>query len=343
MKIKEYEKFKFPFLAMVVVVLGLLAMGAWDIPWTPYLGYQVSADYKVVRVAPNSPAAVAGLKAGDRVIEVGGVPTERLYQLSTLRRPEIGEEQSIAVRRDQVRHEFSVTPVPQPLKEKAITWAKTLMALAMVAAGFIVFWRRPSKVSSLFFLFNLFAALSFVAPPYFLSVALRRIVALNFLVFLTMSLAFFLHLTLIFPRPKPSVRETPIELLIYVPIPVMAIFYLALRLFQPEADLLVNVTLRYAFGLLVSMCVGLALAALVHSTWTAGFFDRPRMIATLVSSLVGIVPVVTALLVDSFLPQVRLPGQEYYALLVILVTLSLGWALWEVRPHGESGGLRQAA
>jgi hypothetical protein len=343
MNIKQYEKFKFPFLAMVAVALGLLAMGVWNIPWTPYLGYQVSAEYNVVRVAPNSPAAAVGLKVGDRVIAIGGVPTEKLYQLSRLRRPEIGEEQSITVKRGQIQHEFTLAPVPQPFKEKVILWTKTFMALAMIGAGFMVYWKRPSKVSSLFFLFNLFAALSFVAPPYFLSVALRRIVSLNFLVFLTMGLAFFLHLMLVYPRPKPSVTETPIELLIYLPVPVMAIFYLALRLFQPEADLLVNVTLQYAFGLLVSMCVGFALAALVHSTWTASLPDRRRMVSILVSSLVGLVPVVMAILVDSFLPQVILPGQQYYPFLVILVTLSLGWALWDVRPHGESEGLRQAA
>ena len=324
MKINNYDRFKFLFLGMTLVALGLSLIGMWDVRSTPYSGYELSSDYKVVRVAPTSPAALAGVKVGDRLIEVGGVPTQKLYQLSQLSRPKIGEEQQIAVLRGQVRHDLSLRPVPLPFGERLILWSKNLMALAMMAAGCVVFWKRPNKVSSLFLLFNLFAALAFMTPPYFESFMLRKMVALNFLVFLTMGLALFLHLTLVFPKPKPTVADTPVELFIYFPVPIMAIFYLALRLFQPEVDLLLNQALHYAFGLLVSMCVALALAALVHSFWTALSPNRLYLGIVLLGSLIGLVPIALKVLVDSFFPQVTLSGQDYYALLSILAYAFVG-------------------
>jgi len=343
MKINKYDRFKFVFLGMTVVALGLSLIGMRDIRSTPYSGFELSSDYMVVRVAPASPAAAAGMQVGDRLIEVGGVPTQKLYQVSQLSRPEIGEVQQMAVLRGEIRHDLSLRRMPLPFGEKFILWSKNLMALAMMAAGFVLFRKRPDKVTSLFLLFNLFAALALMTPPYFESFTLRKMVALNFLVFLTLGLALLLHLTLVFPKPKSTVVDTPVELFIYFPVPIMAIFYLVLRLFQPEADLLLNQALHYAFGLLVSMCVALALAALAHSFWTSLSSSRLYLGVVFFCSLVGLVPIAFRVVVDSFSPQVMLPGRDYYALLLILVTLSLGWAISEVKPHEESTGLRQAA
>jgi len=90
------------------------------------------------------------------------------------------------------------------------------------------------------------------------------------------------------------------------------------------------------------MCVGLALAALAHSFWTA-ISNRLNLGVVFLGSLIGLIPITLKVVVDSFLPQVMLPGRDYYALLLILVTLSLGWAILEITPHEESTGLRRAA
>jgi len=217
------------------------------------------------------------------------------------------------------------------------------MGLLMIAIGYAVFKRRPGKEVSLFFLFNLFVALAFISPPYFESVGLRQAVALNFLVFLTLGLAFFLHLTVIFPKPKPLVQDTPLELFIYGPVPVMTLAYSALRLFQPDADLLLNLVLHYAFGLLVLMCLGFAVAAVANSHWIAGDSERPATRTMLIGALLGAIPVAVGLLTESFLPYTALPLSDYYALSVILVTLSFGKALWQLKSTGEVGGLRRVA
>jgi PDZ domain-containing protein len=343
MKIKNYDRFKWFFLGITITALGLSLIGMRDIRSTPYAGFELSSDYKVIRVVPTSPAALAGMKVGDRLIELGGVPTQKLYELSKLSRPTIGEEQQVAVMRNQIRHDFSLKQAPLPVGEKLILWAKNFMALTMIATGFAMFWAHRNKVGSLFLLFNLFAALALMTPPYFQSFALRKVVALNFLVFLSLALALLLHLTLVFPKPKPSVIDTPVELLIYFPVPIAAIFYAVFRLFQPEADLLLNQALHYAFALLVSACVALVLAALAHSFWTSARSNRTLLAGVLLCSVIGLIPIALKVVVDSFLPQVTLAGREVYELLPLLVTLSLAWAISEMSPPEDFAGLQRAA
>jgi membrane-associated protease RseP (regulator of RpoE activity) len=339
----NYSRVEPVFLAMTIVALILSAIGMWDVSKSPYSGYRLNAEYRVVRVDGGSPAAEAGIRVGDRMKKIEGVSTERLYQLSKLSRAEIGETQKLTLQRDGTELAATVTPTALPAGNWILVRIKNIMGLLMIAIGYAVFKRRPGKEVSLFFLFNLFVALAFITPPYFESVGLRRAVAVNFLVFLTLGLACFLHLTVIFPKSKPLVRETPLELFIYGPVPLMALAYSALRVFQPDADLLLNVVLHYAFGLMVLLCLGFAVAAVANSYWIAGDAERAPTQTMLIGCLLGTIPVAAGLLTDSFLPYTALPLSDYYTLPVILVTLSLGKALWQLKSTGEASGLRRVA
>ena len=339
----NYNRLTPLFLGMAVVALILAAIGIWDVSTSPYSGYRLSADYRVVGVDSGSPAAQAGVKVGDRITKIDAVSTERLYQLSKLSRADIGKAQKLALLREGKEFAATVTPTALPTENWILIRARNLMGLLMIAIGYAVFKRRPGKEVSLFFLFNLFVALAFISPPYFESVGLRQAVALNFLVFLTLGLAFFLHLTVIFPKPKPLVQDTPLELFIYGPVPLMTLAYSALRLFQPDADLLLNLVLHHAFGLLLLMGLGFAVGAVANSHWIAGDSERPASRTMLIGALLGAIPVAVGLLTQSFLPYTALPLSDYYALPVILVTLSFGKALWQLKSTGEVGGLRRVA
>jgi hypothetical protein len=331
MKITNYSKFRFLFAAMAAVALVLAVIGMADISSTPYSGYKISPDYKVICVDSGSPAAMARMEVGDRIVEVAGTPTAMLYQLSKQLRPNIGEEQKIAVIRGQTRHELVLRQVVLPLREWFLAWGRNLVALAMLTIGLIIFWSKRNKSGSLFFLCNLGIALFLMTPPYLESYLLRTVVALNAIVFLMMGLTFFLHLSVIFPKPKPAVVETPLEYLIYGVAPLVVVYYMWLRILLPEADLLVNQTLHYAFGLLVLLCLGFGLAALAHSYWKATSFEEPQGLGLLLlGSLVGIVPPAVGLLTYTFLPKTVLPGSEYYPLLVLITSLSFARALWRV-------------
>jgi hypothetical protein len=329
---------------LVITALVLSLIGIMDIRSTPYSGYQVSPDYRVIRVAPNGPAAKAGIQAGDYIIRIGGVPTENLHQILKQPRTEINVDQKVTVLRDGIAQEFLVRQASLPWKDLSLAWAGNLMAFLMLALGFAVYWKRPDKVSSLFFLFNLCFALAFMTPPYLETFFLRNIVRVNFLLFLTVGFAFFLHLTLVFPKPKPAVTETPVELLIYLPAPLMAIAYLVLRLLHPKVDLLSNMIMQDMFALLMLAVLGLALAAVIHSYWKATPQERAQGLGVvLVGSLLGVILPVLGFVLGTFAPQLSLPGREYYALLAILVPLCFYRAIRKYAPPEELPGLRRVA
>jgi hypothetical protein len=344
-RIKDYGTLRFLFGAMVVVALDLALVAVLDISSTPYSGFQVTPDYKAIHVAPNGPAAVAGLKEGDFIFELGGIRTDNLHALARQPRAKIGEEVAMNVLRDQTKLGLLVKQTALPAKGVFLAGSGHLMAFIMLALGLVVYWKFPNKVTSLYFLSNFCFALAFMKPPYLETAVLRNIVAFNFIFFITMGFAFFLHLAVVFPRPKPLISDGSFwEMIIYVPAPLMAINYLGLRLLQPRADLLVNRVLHEVFALLVLACLVLTLAAIVHSFRTAKDPETWRAVRLLLpSALLGILPAFTVLLLETFRPTWNLPGEAYYPLLAILVPLSFGWAIWKYKRPVESRGLRQVA
>jgi len=344
-RVKDYGKLRILFGAMALVALDLAFIAMVDISSTPYSGYQVNPEYSVINVDSNGPAATAGLKEGDFIAEIGGVRTDHLHALAKQPRVSIGGEVALTVYRDQNRLDLLVKQAALPGKEVFLAWAGDLIALVMLTTGLLVYWKRPNKVRTLFFLSSFCFALAFMKPPYFETALLRNIVAFNFIFFITMGFAFFLHLAVVFPSPKPLIADGSFwEMILYVPAPLLAINYLGLRLLQPRADLLVNRVLHDAFALLVLACLSLTLAALGHSFWKSDHRGLSgTMNVVLVSVLLGVLPPLAGFLLETFKPAVSLPGQEYFRLSAILVPLSLGWAIWKVDRPVKDHGLRQAA
>lgn len=98
----------------------------------------------VVRVPPGgSPAASAGIRDGDRIVAVDGVPVDQFYDLPLLISPKAGKELSIDVVRDGNRLNFKVVPRDEGGKgligvaPAYTTVIKKLAPLAAVRAGWL--------------------------------------------------------------------------------------------------------------------------------------------------------------------------------------------------------------
>ena len=338
----NYDRLKFLFLLMMLLALALSWVGMRDIPTMPFSGYQVSSDYRVVQLNPSGPAALSGMKLDDKVTEVNGIQTERLYQIWRQPEPTIGDTVSLKVRRADTEFAITFKLFPLPAQQATLTWIYQITAVFMLVGGLLVFWRKPRKETLLFYLSSTFIALGLMTPPHLKSFFLRDLVALNSLLFLLLGLAFFLHLTIIFPRPKLSVLETPVEIFIYLPVPVMVLLYLALGLFQPWENLRLNQTLHYVFGLCVLYCLGLALAAVVHSFWKARSTPQ-QWNWLLVGSLLGLLPPALLVFRNSFLPNLPLPGSSFYTLMILLTYFTFSWALLREEPRQDSDLFLKAA
>jgi membrane-associated protease RseP (regulator of RpoE activity) len=95
------------FIVALLLIYGLLVA----------VGLQINTNRisEVVQTAPNgatAPAAAAGLRAGDRVVEVDGKAVHDLNELRSAFASTAGRSVRLVYERDGQRHETSIVPVP---------------------------------------------------------------------------------------------------------------------------------------------------------------------------------------------------------------------------------------
>lgn len=95
-----------------------------------------SGDIVVASVQDSSPAAAAGLLAGDRVLAVGGVPADdaSLLDVTNELRGPAGSQVSIAVSRDGIRRQLEVTRGELSTDDVTVTRLRGQIVVIRVAA-----------------------------------------------------------------------------------------------------------------------------------------------------------------------------------------------------------------
>ncbi len=88
-------------LAYLILLFGALTFGVVSMNAQPVIG----------EITPNSPAAVHGLKTGDRIVAVDGAAIRNGDALVTRINASLGKRLTLDYVRDDVRYEFDVTPV----------------------------------------------------------------------------------------------------------------------------------------------------------------------------------------------------------------------------------------
>ena len=76
---------------------------------------QPVAGTKIGQVAPDSPAATAGIVAGDEILAINGKPTDKWEQISELVRDSGGQPVTMLVRRGEETLTLTGTPTIQPI------------------------------------------------------------------------------------------------------------------------------------------------------------------------------------------------------------------------------------
>lgn len=178
---------------------------------------------EVLMVYPRGPAQRAGLRAKDQLITVNGIPvgeTKRLLQLDD--QVKRGEIVVYTLQRGNTTITRSVrfeSPLKTPyLVLNAIVSA--FVALVFIAVGLVVFIKRPDdRRVIVFYAMVIFGALSLLATPLAsldssnmrgITWQPRSFVPALFIAFVAIPLLpLTLHLTLIFPEDRPSIRKNP--------------------------------------------------------------------------------------------------------------------------------------
>lgn len=85
-----------------------------------FIGYPKGVDNVVGSVVPNYPAAKAGLKSGDEIVGVGGVPTTDIERIRRTIEEHPGEALQLTIMRDGQSRTFTLTPSAEKEGEKKV-------------------------------------------------------------------------------------------------------------------------------------------------------------------------------------------------------------------------------
>jgi serine phosphatase RsbU (regulator of sigma subunit) len=275
--------------------------------------FKVFGPGRVFLVFPTAPAEDAGIRGGDTVVSINGIPTKENAKLvEASKKLTTGDEVVYRIRR---RDDNKIVDIRVPLRSPfqvplivAGMIVSGLVAVAYVAIGVLVLLKRPDDRRVLVFYAMVIVGAVYLAGTPGLTLdssnirgTYAEVAGEGLLAFALMMAAFIaflplsLHLALIFPRERPVLRSSPHVLRWVYGIPVALVCVLSLALsiaaasqrgFEDQLDLLLNI-LSAVFtvaGFLVAWWI------VRHSRgegWRA-FWNRPlRTIVFLVALLLG--------------------------------------------------------
>ena len=319
----------------VIALSGVLRLA--DQGNIPYNGFITDGNNTVIRVDAGGPAERAGLKAGDYIRSIDGIPVEDSRALARQERPQIGQIGTLVV---EIRGEgvpgptplarsieFAYAPAPQ--RYVALGYAAFCIGLCFLVCGLIAYIRIPSRSGALFALTGLCLGASFLGTPYFSSFAVRSLMQAVLYLIVVSGFAFLFHLMLEFPKRKRILQKKyAIKLLYGFPL-IVAAYALFLIVLQPPATSSLNQLTRLLFGIFIVVYFSGAAIAIVHSYATASSEERTQQGLSLIMGgiLLGILPVTIALILGILAPRLVLPGVDFYFLTLILIPVALLGAL----------------
>jgi uncharacterized membrane protein len=317
--------------AALLVIWGL--WGLVDLGNSPYHGFNV-ANSVVVRVAPDGPSDRAGLRAGDRILTLGGIPMADLGTLWRQPRTEIGGIQLLVVERtDEATGatttenvEITYSRLPPGAQTSAIVLA--VIGLAFLLSGMLVFLKAPSTPALLFAIVGFGFAGILLPRPYIGSYGLRIFTENLFLVAIIAAFASLLHLLLVFPKRKRVMKKKLAGKLIYLPVAVYTLLGIIDLIAGLPVTRLRTPAYLVVFGLVFLGYLVLSMVALIHSFVTAAPQERAEegLNFLLGGVVIGLLPIILGSVASMFV-QYDFQGSEFLTLTLALFPISFALAL----------------
>lgn len=314
-----------PALAVILVLWGV--WGFFDANQFGRGGFVYSPDYVVEGIESGGAAEEAGLRAGDRVVTVRGIPVEDLPLYSRWPRdlaPRPGETLPIVVARGADTLTVAVTYRPVPASNVRLRLGSGLIGLAFMAFGlWALFTAGTPQAQALAWVGMAAGVATFGKGPY---LGTWDGVAMHIQLLATVLWALLLlRFFLVYPKPK-RVADNRV---------VKGVLFGAWLLLVPllVLELILHPTLYHAFGgpasLLIAAYLLLTVVALVHTLVTTPRSElrEAGMGWILAGVLLAVVPNLLVVAGWFVAPTTSIPGSAYFPSLIAVIPLTMAIAV----------------
>ncbi len=298
----------------------------------PYLGMSERPEM-VGLVYPGGPADRVGLRVGDRILSVNGIPAADLGDMpAVLRRGGPDRSVFLSVERDGAAFAVELLPEPQPPQEILWLLAHALVAIATLFIGTLVFLRKAGRLTGAFYALCLVLAVllfrPWVPPGTFgerFDILTREIVSALFP-------GVLVHFFLLFPWERAPLRRRPwLQVLPYVPgllllaAPRLGRRFAGGALADPQTiSLVVSVVASLSVVVALSISMGLFWNAYRRSPLPT---VRRKLKVALAGTILGILPILLVLALQNVRPGANLPAVGGATLALFLLPASFGYAI----------------
>jgi membrane-associated protease RseP (regulator of RpoE activity) len=329
-------------LAVALLLLVWALFGMLDLPNRPFDGCHYTSGFVVTDVEKGEPADQAGLRVGDRILSMGGIPTADRSAVRRQPRAEIGERRAFVVQRTSessgatTTRTIEVSYSGEPAGHLIGVIGGGFVGLVFLVCGTLVYVKAPSLPSLLFGIVGLGLGSVLLPEPYLHSYGLRVLTEALGLGAISVAFACLLHLLMVFPKAKRVVERKGIVHLIYLPAVLLAIVGTVSVTVQPAG--VVETAILFLLLILLLPYFVLPILAMVHSYAKATREERAAqgLYYLLWGILIGLGPLAVELIAKLVAPEISLPGSDYYFLALVLIPVSFTAVLMLNGPRGEA-------
>ena len=314
-------------IAVLFIIWGIL--GVMDFKNFTYAGFITDGDNTIIKVEDNSPASDAGFQVGDVIKKNGGISVTDSKALSSRERPKIGDEREFVVERAGSDLTLQLTFAAMNNKDKALNIVAFIIGLFFIVLGVYAHTKIKTFLSLSFAIFALCFGFNFMFGPYASDELLRKIINAFANTVVLFSIAALANFMLKYPPHSNFLNKKGSLLWLYIPAVALIVFFWILIFVQPDSTSSLNQIIRLLIGVFIVGYFGVALVTLIikYAKSTAEQRQLRGLNLLLFGTLIGLVPILIAMLVQTISPKTLLPGSDYFYITFIAIPIFFTTAL----------------
>jgi len=311
---------------MSLLITGWGVLGWIDLPQHAQAGFATNAYSTVTQVSPGSPAQLAGLRPGDRIIQFDGVAVENAAAIARQPRKKVGEIQRVTIDNEGASKVLSIAYGPMPEGQLAIAHASAIIGICFLLFPLAAYFRKAVEATRILAVMGTGLSLAFMTGPLVTDFGIRVLTVAVTSLFVMFGVAALFHFLLVFPEKRPWLDRSYAANLLYFPAFLLWALLTYRVVFTPAATDALNLLTSVMATVIIGAYLLLSLFQVLRNYSRTDVMQRKALGLNpmLLGTVVGLVPATVAQLVSAFSPQAGLPGQHYYFLTLALIPLS--WA-----------------